>query len=204
MKAPKDFEKKRLNTSNVEEYLKKKFNTEDVQQISSKVLPITPLLQNDYGEAGDCTLTSITTCINYYRAGQSAIQEIYDYVEKVAKKWGYNGNIGTFPLFIQYIYNKVLKKFPCVKKKTAQRYFKNVGFNFNTIKNTINKSTPIVLSINNDGRNYYKNHSITIIGYKVFKVNKQTVNMLVVYDNWYANEAYVDFDALPVIASINY
>lgn len=204
MKAPKDFEKKRLNSTNVEEYLKKKFNTEDVQQISSKVLHITPLLQNDYGEAGDCTLTSITTCVNYYRAGQSAIQEIYDYVEKVAKKWGYNGNIGTFPLFIQCIYNEVLKKFPCVKQKAAQRYFKNVGFNFNAIKNIINKSTPIVLSINNDGRNYYKNHSITIIGYKVFKVNKRTVNMLVVYDNWYASESYVDWDALPIIASINY
>lgn len=204
MKAPKDFEKKRLNATNVEEYLKKKFNTEDVQQISSKVLHIIPLLQNNYGEAGDCTLTSITTCVNYYKEGQSTIQEIYDYVEKVAKKWGYNGNIGTFPLFIQRIYNEVLKKFPCTKKRTAQRYFKNVGFNFNAIKNIINKSTPIVLSINNDGRNYYKNHSITIVGYKVFKVNKRTVNMLVVYDNWYASESYVDWDALPIIASINY
>lgn len=204
MKAPKDFEKKRLNSTNVEEYLKKKFNTENVEQISSKVLNIIPLLQNNYGEAGDCTLTSITTCVNYYKAGQTTIQEIYDYVEKVAKKWGYNGNIGTFPLFIQRIYNEVLKKFPCTKKRTAQRYLKNVGFNFNTIKNTINKSTPIVLSINNDGRNYYKNHSITIIGYKMFKVNKRTVNMLVVYDNWYASESYVDWDALPIIASINY
>lgn len=204
MIAPKDFNNKRLTAANIGAYLKKKFNTEDVQQVSSKVLKIAPLLQNDYGEAGDCTLTSITTCVNYYRAGQSSIQEIYDYVEKVARKWGYNGNVGTFPLFIQRIYNEVLKKFPCAKKRTAQGYIKNVGFNFNTIRNIINKSTPIVLSVNNDGRNYYKNHSITIVGYKVFKVNKRTVNMLVVYDNWYKNEAYVDWDALPIIASINY
>ena len=205
MKAPKDFNKKRLHTANVEEYLKKKYNATTVKQSSFKVLNIAPLVQNDYGEANDCTLTSITTCVNYYTGSQNDINAIYNYVEKIAKKYGYRGNMGTFPLFIQCIYNEVLKKFPCSKKKTAQGYLKGVGFNFNTLKNIINKQNPIVLSINNDGRNYYQNHSITIVGYRTYKIdNKHTANMLVVYDNWYKQESLLDYDILPVIASINY
>ena len=205
MKAPQDYNSKRLCLTNIEDYLKKKYNAKEVKETSSKVLKITPLLQRDYGEENDCTLTSITTCVNYYTKGSHQVTAIYDKVEKVAKKFFYKGNVGTFPLFIQQIYNEVLKVFPCSKTKTAQGYLKGVGFNFNTIKNVINKSTPMILSINDDGRKYYKNHSITIIGYKTYKIdNKHEAKILVLYDNWHKSESLLDYDILSVIASINY
>lgn len=206
MLAPKDFNNKRLWNGNIREYLKKKYKgTKVIKCTSSKLLNFKPLLQDDYGEAGDCTLTSLTACVNYYLANSKPIEEIYNYVEKIAKKWGYKGNIGTFPLFIQRIYNQTLKHFPCAKKRTAQGYIKGVGFNFNTIKNILNKNTPIVLSIKNDGRNYYTNHTITIVGYMIYSINnKHTANILVVYDNWTKSESFIDFDVLPIMASINY
>lgn len=205
MKAPSNFNNKSLNNANLKEYLKKKYNAKEVTQTSSKILDIVPLLQNDYGEVNDCTLTSITTCVNYYRGAKDNVKDIYNCVEKVAKKYFYKGNIGTFPLFTQRIYDEVLKTFSCKKKKTSQAYLKGIGFTFKTIKSLIDKGTPIILSVNNDGRNYYENHSITIIGYQTYKTdNKKNANLLVVFDNWTKVMCYVDYDVLPAIASINY
>ena len=205
MKPPKDFNKKRIHASNIEDYLKKKYNVKEVKQTSEKLLKFSPLLQENYGGDGDCTLTSITACMNYYLKSSKPIQEIYNYVEKVAKKWGYRGDKGTMPVFIQAIYNSVLKKFPCKRKSTCFGYYKNIGFNFNTIKKLIDKSIPMVMSINNDGRNYYTNHSITIVGYRTYKINaKQTAHMLIIYDNWYESISFIDYDVLPLIAVINY
>lgn len=205
MKAPKNFDKTRLNAANVEDYIKKKYNVAKIMQSSARVLDVVPLLQNDYGEVNDCTLTSITTCVNYYRGAKDNVNEIYDYVEKIAKKYFYKGNIGTIPLFTQKIYDEVLKKYSCRKKKTSQAYLKGVGFNFNTIKKLIDKETPIILSVNNDGRNYYRNHSITIVGYRTYKINNNTTSkLLVVFDNWTKVICFVDYDVLPAIASINY
>ena len=141
MKAPKEFNEKRIHSVNLPEYLKKKYKAKEVKETSSKVLKITPLLQNDYGGDCDCTLTSITACINYHRKGQDTPEQIYNEVEKIAKKYFYRGNIGTMAFFIQKIYDESLKKFPCAKKKTYQGFFKGVAFNFNTINNS-KKVTP--------------------------------------------------------------
>ena len=49
-----------------------------------------------------------------------------------------------------------------------------------------------------DGLEYYKNHSVLIVGYL------QTVDkkMLVIYDNWFKSVSYIDYDKLSVISSI--
>jgi hypothetical protein len=83
-------------------------------------------------------------------------------------------------------------------------YMKNIGFKFETIKSEIHKNNPLILSVLKDGNDYYKNHSITIIGYELYRINGQLIPMLVIYDNWYSSISYVDYNKMSTIASIHY
>ena len=152
---------------------------------------ITPLLQSHYGGDMDCTLTSITTILNNGNA-----VEVYKKVEQIAKKYFYNSNRGTNPLVIKCILDKM------TNKKSKRGYLKNIGYSWSSIKTLIKANKPIILSMNNDGRNYYKNHSVTIVGYAEYNGGK--VKMLAVYDNWSRSTRYIDYNKLSVISSINY
>lgn len=160
-----------------------------------------PLLQNDYGMANDCTLTALTTVISGYLDKEP--QGVYDVVEKWAKKYGYKGN-GTNPLFIKNIFNNSLKEFG-INKKTKTGYLKSFGYAFNKIKSLIDKNIPIILSIFDDGHQCYNNHTVVIVGYVVYEVNKEiTEPMLLVYDNWNEKVGVVDYKMLSLISSINF
>lgn len=46
---------------------------------------------------------------------------------------------------------------------------KGLGFNAGLIKDLIKSyNIPIILSLSNDGRDYYTKHSLVVIGYKEF------------------------------------
>lgn len=139
-----------------------------------------PLLQKDYGLANDCSLTSLTTII--CGIVNKEPQEVYNVVEKYAKQYGFKGK-GTLPFFIKCIFDKTLKEFG-VNVKTKSGYLKCIGYDFDKIHSLIDDNIPIVLSINKDGRNYYNNHSITVIGYLIYQVDNALEPMLLVYDNW--------------------
>jgi hypothetical protein len=66
------------------------------------------LLQKDYGDLNDCTLTSITAIIKFYNPTLN-VQNIYDSVYSIAKMYGYTGSYGTPTITMGTIYNKVLK-----------------------------------------------------------------------------------------------
>ena len=106
-------------------------------------------------------------------------------------------------IFIKPIFNNSLKYFK-INKNTSFKCIKNIGFNFNFIKEQINDGNPMILSLLNDGRNFYKNHSVTIIGYNIIKTSKQTLNMILVYDNWSKAISYIDYNKLNIISSINF
>lgn len=84
------------------------------------------------------------------------------------------------------------------------RYLKNIGFNFNTIKKQLDQGNPVIISMMNDGRNVYKNHSIVVIGYNVYKIDNRDIRILAVYDNWSREVRYIDYERLSIISSINY
>lgn len=150
----------------------------------------TPLLQKDYGKDKDCTLTSITAILG------GNPQETYDKVEKIALKYGYNGDTyGTIPIFTKSIIDKASGT------KSKQGYLKNIGYSWKKIQELINNNQSIILSLNKDGRDYYKNHSVVIVGWVI--LNNKT-RLLKIYDNWYLTPAYIDYDKLSLISSINY
>ena len=158
---------------------------------------IKPLLQNDYGEENDCTITSITTIIAA-RLPQLNIYEIYNQVETIARKYGYTGNNGTNPIVIRKVYQESLNSFGIMYSVTS-KYMKGIGFTWNFIKDRIERNNqPILLNLWKDGRNYYYSHSVVIVGY-AYTHNKK---FLVVYDNWIKDYSYIDYDKLSLISSI--
>ena len=180
----------RLSDANLIQYIKDLYGKANLTR--RKVIGgIKPLLQKNYGGEMDCTLTSITTILN-----NGNPEEVYKTVEKVAKKCFYNEKRGTSPLFVKSMLDKL------TKKKSKRGYLKNVGYTWSEIKKVVDSNRPIILSMNNDGRNYYKNHSVTIIGYVEY--NNGSVKMLAVYDNWYSSISYVDYNKLFTVSSINY
>ena len=78
---------------------------------------------------------------------------------------------------------------------------KGIGFNWDFIKGNLDyNDTPIILNLWKDGRNYYYNHTVLIIGY----AESENKKMLVVYDNWFKYICYIDYDKLSIICSIQY
>ena len=125
---------------------------------------------------------------------------IYNQVENIAKQYGYSGVKGTQPVVIKIIYQKALNIFK-IPYRAQSKYLKGIGFSWNFIKQNFNYSNiPIILNIWKDGRNYYHNHTVLIIGY----VESQSKKMLAVYDNWFKEISYIDYDKLNTICSIQY
>ena len=184
----------RISTDNILLYLQSKSNeTKLIQSKKIKYFPM--LLQKNYGELKDCTLTSLTAVLRYKKYFDLDISEIYKIVESNAKYYGYNGQTyGTICVTIRKIINTI-----CSLKSTV-KYFKNIGFTYNTIKEQIDKNNPIILSLYKSGNNSYSNHTVTIIGYAQYQNSK----MLIVADNWYTTQSYIDYDKLSFISQINY
>jgi len=160
------------------------------------------LLQKDYGGANDCTLTSITAIIHYLSENQIDIQTIYNFVEQFGKKYGYASNRGTPGIAITKIFQTSLAKFKM--PRAYGKFVKGIGYNFSHIKAEINKGNPIILSMYSDGQDYYANHSVTIIGYKIAVVKGKEVPIITIYDNWYKAISYIDYNKLSRISSIHF
>ena len=92
-----------------------------------------------------------------------------------------------------------------INLKSKSAYFKRIGYSFEKLKTILKKQTPIILSIPSDGRDYYSDHSITVIGYVTYLINEtESVDFLLVYDNWSTVISYVDFKKINVLSCINY
>lgn len=190
---------KQLTDHNLGQYCVYPFSVKSEKEISN----VLGLLQKNYGQDQDCTLTSMTALLLYYTKKDS-VQDIYNEVERIATKLGYKGNIGTNPLVVRCLMQSVLKRYQ-IKKICYSAYLKSIGYTIDLIKKLINKDIPIILNLSNDGRKYYQNHSVLIVGYKeIVLSNKKTMFFLKVKDNWSKETSYIDYSKLSMISSINY
>ena len=202
------FPNKRISSLNIQDYIAEMYPELFWDTCCEVVLNDIPaLLQKDYGEANDCTLTSLTAIGVFLKKNQKTANEIYKVVEHFAKHYGYTGTAGTNPFVIKRIFDSVLTVLS-VYKDTKVRYLKNIGYKFSLIKKTLDAGTPLILSMHSDGRQYYQNHSVLIIGYKEYKlsnINTQKIKrFLMVQDNWTKEVSFIDYDKLSIISSINF
>lgn len=161
------------------------------KRTARKILNMRALLQDDYGERLDCTLTSMACIFG---------EEYYAEIERIAKRYGYNGEKrGTNPLVVQRIM-QVFMKAHKLKGRPCSAYGKGIGWNYATIERLIGGGTPVILNLWTDGRGYYKDHSVTIVGYEEYEHGR----FLLVYDNWYKGTSMIDYEKLSVVSSINF
>ena len=73
---------------------------------------------------------------------------------------------------------------------------KNIGYNFNTIKDLIDKDIPVILSVWKCEK--YKNHTVTIFGYD------EETQELIISDNWVTWATRIKYKNISTISSINY
>lgn len=195
-----------IDNTNVFNYIKQQYKIKNISVKKTKIISnIQPLLQKDYGLDNDCTLTAITTVLNYLLKNKDP-EKIYQIVEMSAGNIFYNGNsYGTIPIFTKKIIDKA-DKFLNINRRNKSRYLKSFGYSWNQLKNLIDNNKPVIISMANDQRNYYSNHTITIVGYKIFYDirNHKEIPMLMVYDNWHNYICYLDYNAISFISSINY
>lgn len=201
--AKNNYYGKRLTDNNIHQYLKEVYGSGQVIR-RRKILNIPELFQSDYGAINDCTLTSMTSCLSYLLKIND-YNKIYNVIQSIANNNNYyNEKNGTNPLKIKKIYDTAYFRLSGEKRNSKSGYFKNVCVTEDVIRNIFNNNLPIILNFVNDGRNYYHNHSVTVIGYIDYKYNNGNVMALMVYDNWFKNVAYIDFKKLSLICSINY
>ena len=149
------------------------------------------LLQKNFGEDYDCTLTSLAAIFG---------EEHYELIESFAKDYGYDGKKrGTSPLVVASIMQRVMEELG-IEGTARSRYGKGVGFSWTFIGKLLSRGHHVVLNLYRDGRGYYKNHSVLVVGIAKYGPHR----LLAVYDNWNSGVSYVDYDKLCMIASINW
>ena len=205
-KALKIFNKntnaKKLTATNIVDYIEKNYGSPATKVSDKHLIRFVPLLQNDFGGDNDCALTSMTAIIHNLTGLKHQTSSIYSDVEKNARKYLFTNAFGLYAPAINSVLNKTLSKYCSKQSKTANK--KNVGYNFNTIVSQINKNNPMILNIVNDGRGFYKKHSVVVVGYAEYSAKGKKRQFLKVYDNWSREIGYVDYAKLSSSSSLNY
>lgn len=192
-----------LTGNNIMQYIKEEYDPNAfLMKDTYNSINISPLLQKDYGGKNDCTLTCITSIINYITNCKHEVNKIYNNVEKIAKKYFYNSNFGTSFITIRTIFNKSLSKY--CSKTVKVGYLKNVGYNQDMIMSQIDKKNPMILSMFSDGLGYYKKHSVVVVGYRTYSVNKKRKLFLKIHDNWSKQISYLDYDKISSNSVLHY
>ena len=186
----------RLQATNLQNYINSKYP--GAEYICARTMFYRPYyLQKDFGGLNDCTLMSISYAYKMAYPNKD-INAIYNKVEAAAKKFFYNDKIGTIPFFINNIISKAFNI------NSQGKLVKNVGFNPSTIIKALEKGKIVILSMFSDGNNYFKNHSVSVVGYKKYKHNGRYIYFFEVRDNWNSFSSYVDYQTMSCVSSINY
>lgn len=212
---PNSFEGKRLGSiSDVNNYIKEVYRVKGIEKnMPESIYNIKGLLQNNYGTQ-NCSLTCITCVVWYLLKYTTNYSDkiVYRTVKNNTNWYSYDENkYGTIPIFIDNILGKTMDNFH-LGYASDNKTFKNVpliGYKFKHIQERIKAKTPVILNIFRDGRNYYDNHSITVIGYNIFTVinekgKREDLIFLKVLDNWREEPSYVDFQKISTVSSITY
>ena len=161
------------------------------KQLFRQLIPLHPLLQRNYGEEMGCTITSMACIFG---------EKYYGVIELIARSYGYDGDTrGTNPLTVR----RIMAEFMDCSHMTGtarSAYGKGIGWRWDTVKRLIARQTPVILNLWNDGRGYYHDHTVTVIGVEEYRKDM----FLLVLDNWNESVSLIDYKKLSIISSINW
>lgn len=145
-------------------------------------------------KVNNCTLVAISRVLMYYRNRyhkytiDRSIKDIYLKVEEIAREYGYTDKKGTIPFFVKNITQDVFEEYG-VKVKCRGHYIWSFE---KQVKREILAGRPVILNI---ARGVYRNHTVTVIGYCIYKVNGKEYPVLKVADGWNKGMHYIDYNA---------
>lgn len=182
------------NYYNLESNLSNKYNNLDKEE---KILNLPNYTMKDIEKfKKNCTLIAITRILDYlflnslYSLKTFDKYEIYNVVKRKGLELGYNSKHGTYPILVADIMRRSVSFFGYSNKSIE---FKSSFFwEFKDFKNEIDNNKPLILNI---ARGKYKNHSVTVIGYSIFRISRLRTNRyILLYDGWSKNIKYLDFN----------
>lgn len=142
----------------------------------------------------NCSVVAVTRVIDYYRKKYNIetipadIRETYKYVEEVAKSYCYTDKIGTFPFFISGIARESFAHYG-IKARCKGVYVWSFE---EQVMDEIAASRPVIMNI---ARGYYKDHTVVVCGYSIWKVGNKTYPMIRIIDGWKSGYHYIDYEA---------
>ncbi len=142
----------------------------------------------------NCSVVAVTRVLDYYRTSRKIpgipedIREIYKDVEEIAESYGYTDKIGTIPFFISGIARESFGKYG-IKTKCKGVYVWT--FEKQVVKE-ISEGRPVIMNI---ARGYYKDHTVVVVGYSIWRVGEKLYPMLRVIDGWKSGYHYIDYEA---------
>ena len=142
----------------------------------------------------NCSVVAIARLIDYYRQKDNIksipdnVATIYKSVEEIAESYGYSDKVGTMPFFISSIAKEAFKKYG-VKAKCRGHYI----FSFEKhVKREIESGRPVIMNI---ARGFYKDHTIVVSGYSIWKIGDKEYPVLRVIDGWKSGYHFLDYEA---------
>ena len=142
----------------------------------------------------NCSVVAVTRVVDYYRTKYKLpgipedISELYRFVEEVAQAYGYTDKRGTYPFFIAGITRVVFKEYG-IKAKCRGHYI----FSFEKhVAKEITAGRPVIMNI---ARGFYKDHTVVVTGYDIYRVGDRMLPMLKVIDGWKSGIHYIDYEA---------
>lgn len=182
--------------SNIKNYLEDRYGGTATVVNSGKSLTINQSTM--YGVSGkyanNCSLVAVAKVLKYYQSQKnktkidSSIGDIYDVVEEIALGYGYSDDGGTFPSKINNIEHDAFEHYGYDVDCDGIYVWTFTG----QVKKEIDASRPVIMNIL---RGYYGDHSITVAGYKIYKVKNTEYPMIKVVDGWSYGYRYVDYNA---------
>ncbi len=142
----------------------------------------------------NCSVVAVTRVLDYYaqkgmvEGAPKDITETYKFVEEIAESYGYTDKRGTVPLFISGIAREAFKEYG-VKARCRGVYLWSFE---NQVVKEISNGRPVIMNI---ARGFYKDHTIVVAGYSVWKVGDKLYPMLRVIDGWKSGYHYIDYEA---------
>ena len=142
----------------------------------------------------NCSVVAITRIIDYYRKKYGLadisddIRATYKVVEDIAESYGYTDKIGTIPFFISGIAREAFENYG-IKAKCKGVYIWTFE---KQIVREISAGRPVIMNI---ARGFYKDHTIVVTGYSVWRVGNKLYPILRVIDGWRSGYHYLDYEA---------
>ena len=181
---------------NISKYLMEQYGEKGVLVKRGRALLMNQMSMEEISgrRTRNCSVVAVTRVIDYYRqilrleGIPEDIHELYKQVEDIAEAYGYTDKRGTVPFFIAGITREAFKEYG-IKARCRGIYV--WSFEKHVVKE-ITAGRPVIMNI---ARGFYKDHTVVVCGYSIWRVGDKLYPMLRVIDGWKKGIHYIDYES---------